>query len=87
MAIATKADATLANLPPEEQRIARRICFVQFGEGRPDTRRQLGVDDLRAATDAPGAFDEVLQLLISNRLLTPSAMSHAVAAWTLRTRC
>ncbi len=58
VAIATKADATLANLPPEEQRIARRIFLrlVQFGEGRPDTRRQLGVDDLRAATDAAGVL-------------------------------
>ena len=75
VAMATKADATLANLPPEEQRIARRIFLrlVQFGEGRPDTRRQLGVDDLRATADAPGVFDDVLQLLITNRLLTPSA--------------
>ena len=73
--MATKADATLDDLPPEEQRIARRIFLrlVQFGEGRPDTRRQLGVDDLRAATDAPSAFDDVLECLIKNRLLTPSA--------------
>ena len=75
VAMATKADATLAGLLPENQRIARRIFLrlVQFGEGRPDTRRQLGMDDLRAATDAPGVCDEVLQLLIANRLLTPSA--------------
>ena len=44
VAMATKADSTLAALPPEQQRIARRIFLrlVQFGEGRPHTRRQLG---------------------------------------------
>ena len=75
VAMATKADATLANLPAESQRIARRIFLrlVQFGEGRPDTRRQLSMDDLRAATDPSGVFDETLQILITNRLLTPSA--------------
>jgi len=74
VAMATKADATLAALPPDRQRIARRIFLrlIQFGEGRPDTRRQLGVDDLRARTDEPRAFDDVLQVLIANRLLTPS---------------
>jgi hypothetical protein len=75
VAMATKADATLAALPPEQQRVARRIFLrlVQFGEGRPDTRRQLGVDDLRAESDDPGAFNDLLQHLIANRLLTPSA--------------
>jgi WD40 repeat protein len=75
VAMATKADATLADLPPEELRISRRIVLrlVQFGEGRPDTRRQLGVDDLRAATDVAGVFDRLLQLMITNRLLTASA--------------
>jgi WD40 repeat protein len=74
VATATKADATLATLPPDQQRIARRIFLrlVQFGEGRPDTRRQLGIDDLRAETDDPAAFDELLQTLITARLLTPS---------------
>jgi hypothetical protein len=74
VAMATKADATLAALPPDRQRVARRIFLrlVQFGEGRPDTRRQLGVDDLRAESDDPGAFDDLLQHLIANRLLTPS---------------
>ena len=48
------------------------LRLVQFGEGRPDTRRQLGVDDLRAESDDPGAFDDLLQHLIASRLLTPS---------------
>ena len=74
VAMATKADAALAALPPDQQRIARRIFLrlIQFGEGRPDTRRQLGVDELRAESDPPGAFDPLLQHLIAHRLLTPS---------------
>ena len=74
VAMATKADATLAALPPDRQRMARRIFLrlVQFGEGRPDTRRQLGVDDLRAESDDRADFDALLQHLIANRLLTPS---------------
>jgi hypothetical protein len=74
VAMATKADATLAALPPDQQRMARRIFLrlVQFGEGRPDTRRQLGIDDLRAGSDDPAAFYDLLQHLIANRLLTPT---------------
>ena len=74
VAMATKADATLASLKPDQQQIARRVFLrlIQFGEGRPDTRRQLGMDDLRARTDDPRAFDDLLQILITNRLLTPS---------------
>ena len=75
VAMATKADATLAVMDPDEQRVARRIFLrlVQFGEGRPDTRRQLGMDELRAADDAPGVFDRVFPRLIDNRLLTSTS--------------
>jgi WD40 repeat protein/energy-coupling factor transporter ATP-binding protein EcfA2 len=75
VAMATKADATLAELPPEQQRIARRVFLrlVQFGAGRPDTRRQLAVEELHSTADAPGQFEAVLGHLIRNRLLTPSA--------------
>jgi len=75
VAMATKADATLAELPPDQQKMARRIFLrlIQFGEGRPDTRRQMGVDDLRAESDAPDEFDALLQRLIDNRLLTLSS--------------
>ena len=64
VAMATKADATLASLTPDQQQIARRVFLrlIQFGEGRPDTRRQLGIDDLRAASDDPRAFDDLLQI-------------------------
>ena len=75
VAMATKADATLAAMPIEEQRLARRVFLrlVEFGQGRPDTRRQLAEDELRAAVDPPGMFNRVLAKLIDNRLLTPAS--------------
>jgi tetratricopeptide (TPR) repeat protein len=74
VAMATKADATLAGLPQDEQKIARRVFLrlVQFGEGRPDTRRRLAEADLRAAGDDPAVFRHVMATLVDNRLLTPS---------------
>jgi hypothetical protein len=62
VAMATKADATLAQVPPEEQKIARRIFLrlVQFGEGRPDTRRQLPIEELRAKGDDPAVFERAV---------------------------
>src|SRR5262249_44538360 len=55
VAMATKADATLAELSPVQKSIARRIFLrlVQFGEGRADTRRQQRVSELRSASDVP----------------------------------
>ena len=74
VAMATRADATLVELPPQQQLIARRIFLrlIQFGEGRPDTRRQLPVDELRSVTDDSQVFDRVYAALIDHRLLTPS---------------
>jgi len=74
VAMATRADAALAKLGPEEQRIARRIFLrlVQFGEGRPDTRRQLALEDLRSNDDDPQVFDRVLKTLVDCRLMTPA---------------
>jgi formylglycine-generating enzyme required for sulfatase activity len=74
VAIAEKADATLAELPPDEQAIARRIFLrlVQFGEGRADTRRQQLVSALRAASDEPLLLDQTLHHLAGNRLVTLS---------------
>ncbi len=74
VAIAMKADATLAELSPSQQAIARRIFLrlIQFGEGRADTRRQQPVASLRAANDAPDAFEQTLEHLTANRLLTRS---------------
>jgi WD40 repeat protein len=75
VAIARRADASLAYLETEEKRaIARRIFLrlIQFGEGRPDTRRQQSVDDLRIAGDDLSLFDLTLRHLADCRLLTLS---------------
>jgi WD40 repeat protein len=79
VAMANKADATLADLSPQQQKIARRIFLrlVQFGEGRSDTRRQLTIDELRSAGDDRALFDRTLDHLIANRLLTPDRPSEA----------
>jgi len=72
VAVATKADAVMAGLTEPQQGIARRIFLrlVQFGEGRPDTRRQQPADALRATGEDPELFDETLGVLADNRLLT-----------------
>jgi hypothetical protein len=72
VAIARHADAVLAELPPGQQAIARRILLrlVQFGEGRADTRRQQPVAALRTAGDDPALFEATLEHLAANRLLT-----------------
>ncbi|MGH1483908.1 MAG: adenylate/guanylate cyclase domain-containing protein [Geminicoccales bacterium] len=74
VAIAMKADATLAELNESQQAIARRIFLrlIQFGEGRADTRRQQPVASLRATNDAAGEFKQTLEHLTANRLLTRS---------------
>jgi len=73
VAIANKADATLNDFPSAEQKvIARRIFLrlVQFGEGRPDTRRQQLVASLRSERDDQQLFDQTLRYLEDNRLVT-----------------
>ena len=74
VAMATKADATLADLTEPQQRIARRtlLRLVQFGEGRADTRRQQRLAELRSVQDDPAEFDRVLEHLTRHRLLTCS---------------
>ena len=71
VAIVRRADAVLANLTPDQQMIARRIFLrlVQFGEGRPSTRRQLPIHALRSTGDEPTDFERTLRHLVSNRLL------------------
>ncbi len=72
VAIATRADATMASLSAPQQSIARRIFLrlVQFGQGRADTRRQQPLDALRVANEDPASFDAVLKTLTDVRLLT-----------------
>ncbi len=79
VAMATKADATLSQLPEPQRVIARRIFLrlVQFGEGRSDTRRQQALLDLRAVSDDQALFAETLRTLTDNRLLTLSGDNDA----------
>jgi len=74
VAVATRADAALAELFAAQQAIARRVFLrlVQFGEGRADTRRQQPVAALRAAGDDPETFERTLEHLTRSRLLTLS---------------
>ncbi len=71
-ALATRADAALADLLPAQQEIAQRIFvrLVQLGEGRQDTRRQQPVDALRVYGEDPGLFDLTLGHLTNRRLVT-----------------
>jgi WD40 repeat protein len=74
VAIARHADGVLKRLEvedPGQVEIARRIFLrlVQFGDGRPDTRRQQAVAQLRAGND-PVRFEAVLNALAGNRLIT-----------------
>ena len=74
VAIARHADGVLKQLEvedPGQVEIARRIFLrlIQFGEGRPDTRRQQAVAQLRAGND-PVRFEATLNALARNRLIT-----------------
>jgi WD40 repeat protein len=79
VAIATKADATLAALSSAQQRLARRIFLrlIQFGEGRANTRRQQPLAALRAAGDDAALFNATLQTLVDSRLLTVTSTDNA----------
>ncbi len=72
VAIATRADATLASLSDAQRGIARRIFLrlIQFGQGRADTRRQQTVAELCVAGEDSALFDQTLRRLTDNRLLT-----------------
>lgn len=75
VAMAVRAESALGELKSlQEQEIARRIFLelVQFGEGRPDIRRQARVADLRAASDDPDLFDSTLDCLERQHLITLS---------------
>lgn len=72
VALALHADSTWAAVPEGQRAMARRIFLrlVQFGEGRPDTRRQQTESDLLAAGDDPALFAHTLRYLADKRLLT-----------------
>jgi signal transduction histidine kinase/GAF domain-containing protein len=74
VALAKKAAAVLVDLSSEQRAIVRRIFLrlIQFGEGRADTRRRQSIAALRSGDDNPRLFDETLNHLTANRLLTLS---------------
>jgi len=74
VALATWADAGLAELPSVQRMVARRVFLrlVNLGEGRDDTRRQQPVAALRVAGEDPVLFDRTLRHLTERRLLTRS---------------
>ena len=74
--IAAKADAAYKSLTAidkehsiEKGNITKRIFMrlLQFGEGKPDTRRQQSISTLRSDQDTPGIFEETLRHLSSER--------------------
>jgi len=72
VAIARRADAALASLETDPEKIPRRIFLrlIQFGEGRADTRRQQPIEALRTSSDDPALFSQILNHLAECRLLT-----------------
>jgi WD40 repeat protein/energy-coupling factor transporter ATP-binding protein EcfA2 len=76
VAITIRADAAFSSLPETQKAIASRIFLrlIQFGEGRPDTRRQQLEKDLRADGDDPKLFEQTLLHFAdpTHRLLTLS---------------
>jgi hypothetical protein len=87
VAIARRADATLASLTPAQQAIARRIFLrlIQFGQGRADTRRQQPIAALRSSGDDIDLFDTTLQRLAASRLLTLSSAAITVQPTNVQT--
>ncbi|HEX6293122.1 MAG TPA: TIR domain-containing protein [Herpetosiphonaceae bacterium] len=79
VAVATRADATLADLTPAQRQIARRVllCLVQLGENSPDTRRQQPLCELCSPKDEPDDFRYTLDHLTDNRLLIRSGDDQA----------
>jgi hypothetical protein len=80
VAIARRADTALADLETEEkQAIAQRIFLrlIQFGEGRPGTRRQQLQRDLHSTDDSPELFNQTIEHLAQCRLLTFSGEENA----------
>lgn len=72
VAIASHAEAVLAELLEPQRVLLRRtlLRLVQFGEGRPNTRRQQPRSALRAHGDDAAALDALLGKLVAARLLT-----------------
>jgi len=72
VALATWADTSVAELPPDQQAVARRVFLrlVHLGDGRDDTRRQQTVAALRTTAEHPALLDRTLARLTDRRLVT-----------------
>ena len=57
---------------PGAERLVRNtlVSLVQFGEGRPDTRRQVPVADLAGAVPDQAIFDPIFATLVERRIVT-----------------
>ena len=74
VAMARRADQTYNELWDASRPLARRtfVRLIQFGEGRPNTRRQQPVSKLVDPGEDRALFDRTLQRLADSRLLTLS---------------
>jgi hypothetical protein len=84
-ALATKADALYDPLSADEQRLTQRIFLglIHLGEGVPDTRRRVAVQDVLGAADRPEQVEGLLQRFSStggSRLISLSSTEGAVTA-------
>ncbi|HKP52947.1 MAG TPA: NACHT domain-containing protein [Chloroflexia bacterium] len=80
-----KADTVLESLTDEQQLIAQRIFLrlVQFGEGRPNTRRQQPIDALRTAREDTAQFEATLAILVDQWLVISNGSTGSEANKTL----
>jgi type II secretory pathway predicted ATPase ExeA len=71
-AIAGWAESVYKSLPPARQELASRILveLVQPGDGTEDTRRRLRQRELGLEPDRASEIEDVVELLIRDRLLT-----------------
>ena len=71
-AIERHAGLVVGGMPEPQQVIARRVFLrlIEFGQGRPDIRRRLPMEELRSRDDDPRQFESTLRTLDENRLLT-----------------
>ena len=76
-AVSDTADTAVGALPSEQASIAKRVLLrlVQFGEGRPDTRRQLRFEDLRSEGDDDRTIEGVLDYLARYRVVTLTGLA------------
>ena len=80
-AIAKTADAVYAELPPDEQAIARNIFLrlTTLGEGTQDTRRRVPLPELLGSGGQAAQVQAVLKRLEDERLVTAERAAAAPA--------